>query len=182
MKFPVEWKKVNVVPTHKKSDKQCIKNCLPASLLSICSKMFERLSFNELHKFLNKNNLLSSNQLGIWLGVFCINQLFPISQEINQSIDNDLKLSGVLLDITKVFDKFWYEGPILKFSRKKRALLNGQNSFSKGSIAGVPQESILVLDLYKRFVWWLVDQLWTICRWHVPFHCYSWCHYKFLWA
>ena len=113
----------------QKSHKQCIKNCLPASLLSICSKIFERLLFNELHKFLNKNNLLSSNQSGIWLGVFCINQLSPISQEISQSIDNDLNLSGVLLDITKVFDKFWYEGPILKFSRKKKSAFKWSKHF-----------------------------------------------------
>ena len=54
MKFPMEWKKTNVVSIHKKNDKQCIKNYRPISLLLICSKIFGRLLFNELYKFLMK--------------------------------------------------------------------------------------------------------------------------------
>ena len=41
--FPSEWKKANVVPTFKKSDKQCIKNYRPVSLFPVCGKVFERL-------------------------------------------------------------------------------------------------------------------------------------------
>ena len=51
MKFPMVWKKTNVVPTPKKNDKQCIENYRPVSLLLICSKIFERLLFNKLYKF-----------------------------------------------------------------------------------------------------------------------------------
>ena len=69
MKFPM-------VPIHKKNDKQCIKNYRPVSLLPICSKIYQRLLFNELHKFLNGNDLLSSTQLGFRPGESCINQLF----------------------------------------------------------------------------------------------------------
>ena len=67
MKFHMEWKKANVVLIHKKkkeNDKHCFKNYRPASLLPICSKIFERLLFNELYKFFNENDLLSSNQSG----------------------------------------------------------------------------------------------------------------------
>ena len=63
MKFPMEWKKTNVVPIKKKKkDKQCIENYRPVSLLLICSKIFERLLFNKLYKFFNENDILSSNQ------------------------------------------------------------------------------------------------------------------------
>ena len=44
--FPTEWKKANVVPVHKKSDKQILKNYRPVSLLPICGKIFERLWYN----------------------------------------------------------------------------------------------------------------------------------------
>ena len=54
IKFPIEWKKVNVVPIHTTNYKQCIKNYRPVSLLLICSNIFERLLFNELYKFLMK--------------------------------------------------------------------------------------------------------------------------------
>ena len=64
MKFPMEWKKTNVVPIQKKkkNDKQCIENYRPVSLLLICSKIFERLLFNKLYKFFNENDILSSYQ------------------------------------------------------------------------------------------------------------------------
>ena len=49
--FPSEWKKGSIVPVHKKSDKQNIKNYLPVSLLPICGKIFEGLIFNEMFRF-----------------------------------------------------------------------------------------------------------------------------------
>ena len=45
--YPCEWKKANVVPIHKKDDKQTLKNYHPVSLLPICSKVFERLKYRK---------------------------------------------------------------------------------------------------------------------------------------
>ena len=52
--FPLEWKKSNIVPVHKKGDKQCSKNYRPVSVLPICGKTFERLIFNDCLSFLLK--------------------------------------------------------------------------------------------------------------------------------
>ena len=88
MKFPMEWKKANVVPIHKKKNhKQCIKDYRPVSLLLICSKIFERLLFNELCNLLNENDLLSSKQSGFRVGDSCINQLLSITHGIYQSFN-----------------------------------------------------------------------------------------------
>ena len=46
--FPSEWKKGNIVPIHKKGDKQILQNYRPVSLLPICGKILERLMFNEM--------------------------------------------------------------------------------------------------------------------------------------
>ena len=43
--LPSEWKKRNVVPIHKKDDKQCLKNYRPISLLPICEKSFKKVNF-----------------------------------------------------------------------------------------------------------------------------------------
>ena len=57
--FPSEWKKVNVVPIHKKNDRQCFENYRPISLLPICDKILERLIFDEMFPFFIKNGLIS---------------------------------------------------------------------------------------------------------------------------
>ena len=48
--FPAESKKVNVVPVLKKGDHQCLKNHRRASLLSVFSKIFERLIYKPMFK------------------------------------------------------------------------------------------------------------------------------------
>ena len=45
-KFPLEWKKANIVPGHKKGDKQILENYCPITLLPITRKIFERILSN----------------------------------------------------------------------------------------------------------------------------------------
>ena len=52
--FPNNEKKSNVVPIHKKGDKQLLQNYRPVSLLPVCSKIFERIVFNPMLEFLEK--------------------------------------------------------------------------------------------------------------------------------
>ena len=60
--FPSEWKKTNIVPIHKKGDKQTLENYCPVSLLLICGKILDRLMFNKMFNFFNEIKLISSNQ------------------------------------------------------------------------------------------------------------------------
>ena len=45
-RFPSSWKKANVLPNHKKENRQLKKNHRPISLLPICGKIFEKLMFD----------------------------------------------------------------------------------------------------------------------------------------
>ena len=152
-------------------------------MLAICSKIFERLLFKDLHKCLNENDLISSNQPDFQPSDSCINQLLPITRKIYQSFDNNLGVREVILDISKAFDKVWHEGLILKLSRNSiyKPVKSFQRFFkmpkTKGAIKWSSSWSIyecysariyfrtsFVLDLYKRLVVWFVVQLQILYR------------------
>ena len=57
-------KRSNVVPVHKKVDKQLIliKNYRLVSLLPICGKLMKKLMFNSIFNFIDTRNMLSVRQ------------------------------------------------------------------------------------------------------------------------
>ena len=61
-RFLLEWKNANVVPIHKKGDKQIMKNYRPVSLLPIRGKIFERLLYDTMFDFFSENNPLFLDQ------------------------------------------------------------------------------------------------------------------------
>ena len=71
--YPSEWKKANVVPVHKKGDKQSLKNYRPISLQPIFGKSFERISYNNIFKYLAINKLKSDHQSGFKSRDSCVN-------------------------------------------------------------------------------------------------------------
>ena len=153
-------KKANVIPVHKKDNKQTLENYCLVSLLLICGKAFERLIYNSLFEFFIRNELISSNQSGFKPDDSCMNHLLSITHDIYKSFDDVYEVRGVFLDISKAFDKAWHNGLIYKLkqngvscnlmnlkrglldARKQRVVLNGQ---------GVPQGSILGPLLFLIF-------------------------------
>ena len=77
----------------------------------------ERFMCNEMFTFLTDNSLISPNQSRFRLGNFCLNHLFTITSEIHKLFDNDFKVKEIFLDISKLFDKVWHEGVLLKLNR-----------------------------------------------------------------
>ena len=118
------------------------------SLLPVCGKIFGRLIFNFLYKYLEAKKLLSVHQSGFRSSDSCVNQFLSIVHKLYKAFDAypTLKTRGVLLDMSKVFDKVWHEGLIFKLKSVgvsdsllrliesflsnifQRVLLNGQTS------------------------------------------------------
>ena len=63
-RYPFIWKRSNIIPVHKKNDKQLVKNYRPISLLPIFGKIFEKIIFDRLYNFLSQEELLNPNQSG----------------------------------------------------------------------------------------------------------------------
>ena len=47
--LPRYMKRSNIIPVHKKSDKQIVKNYHPISLLPIFGKIFEKIILNKIY-------------------------------------------------------------------------------------------------------------------------------------
>ena len=114
----------------KKSDKQCVNNCGPVSLLPICSKVLERIIYNIMFTYFIENNLISENQSGCKPGDFCVIRLLAITHEIFSRFDDNYEVRGVFLDISKDFDKVWHEGIIHKLKCNPKLFDDDTSLFS----------------------------------------------------
>ena len=159
--FPNNWKKSNVVPIHKKGDKQLLQNYCPVSLLPVCSKIFERIAFNPMLEFLEENNLLCSHQSEFCSSDSCQSQLISIVHDIYASFDQSptLEVKANFLDISKAFYKVWHEGLLFKLecirisgnllsilkiflnNKFQRVVLDSQCSNWSSVLVGVPQRT-----------------------------------------
>ena len=119
------------------------------SLLSICSKIFEKLTFDSIYEFIDKNNLFNSNQSGFRPNEFCIHQLISITHNIFSASDANPSLEVRDVSFSLIYLKHLIEFVMtVSFlykltesflnNRCQWVALNGQSSVWKSVIAGVP--------------------------------------------
>ena len=101
-KAPTSWKLANVIPVHKKGDRDPVSNYRPISLLSIVSKMMEKFIHN--HVNIITNNLICSEQHSFIKGKSCSTQLTGVYHEIGSYLDSSIQTDIIYLDFSKAFD------------------------------------------------------------------------------
>ena len=159
--FPDQWKLANVSPIHNKNDKQLVSNYRPISLLPICSKILEKIIFNNMYRYLVVNDLISKHQSGFRPGDSTTNQLLFLVHTIHLALDEQKEVRSLFLDMSKAFDKVWHDGLLFKLqrngidgqllqlfksylsNRKQRVVINSFESEWGLIEAGVPQGSVL---------------------------------------
>ena len=159
--FPDQWKLANVSPIHKKNDKQLVSNYRPISLLPICSKILEKIIFNNMYRYLVVNDLISKHQSGFCPGDSTTNQLLFLVRTIHLALDEQKEVRSLFLDMSKAFDKVCHDGLLFKLqrngiegqllqlfksylsNRKQRVVINGFESEWGLIESGVPQGSVL---------------------------------------
>ena len=77
--FPDELKTAKVIPIYKSGDKTSIENYRPISVLSVFSKVFEKIMYNHLINFINKHNILYKYQFGFRKRHSTLSIIMPLS-------------------------------------------------------------------------------------------------------
>ena len=131
--FPSNWKRGNIVPVHKKGNKNLINNYRPVSLLPIFSKIYEKCIYDTLYNYFEGNDLFSKSQSGFRKCDSCVSQLLSITYEVFKCLDANPSLDtcGIFLNISKAFDRVWHEALFSKLRsyRTSDSLLCLFNSF-----------------------------------------------------
>ena len=113
--FPDCWKVSSVVPVFKNvAERSTAKNYCPVSLLSVVSKVFEKLVNNRIVDHLENCGLFSDFQYGFRSSRSTTDLLTVVSDRIVRAFNRSEATRAVSLDISKAFDRVWHAGLLHK--------------------------------------------------------------------
>jgi hypothetical protein len=168
--FPSKLKKAVITPLFKKNDKMNPSNYRPIALLSIFSKLLEKLAKVRLVRFLNKHNFFSKSQYGFQSNLNTSTALIDFMSQVYTSINDGNITAGIFVDVMKAFDTVDHEillyrmhqagirGVALKWFRSyltgRTQTTKVRNTFSQeGKInLGIPQGSVLSGPLFLIYI------------------------------
>ena len=142
--------------SHKKDNKQILKNYGPISLLPISAKIFERIIYNKIFEYLIENNLITENHSGFKPGDSFIDQHLSVTHDIYKSFDGGFEVEGVFLDTSKAFNKVWHEGLIYKNRMKTKWNIRKAFKYNKRFLrlkkteSGTKREIFILGKYYSR--------------------------------
>jgi len=108
--FSYLFKVTTVLPLHEKSDSSLISNYKPISLLSVTSKVVEKVVYRKLSSFLFStnttagNSLLTNHQYGYRPTFSALHALLDATEFLRVNLEKGLCVSGLFLDFFKAFD------------------------------------------------------------------------------
>ena len=101
---PEKLKIAKITPIFKKGSKLSTSNYRPISLLSNINKLIERLVYNRVFNFANKQKLFYNFQYGFRPKHSTAHALTNITEEIRDSLDKNKYSCAVFVDFQKAFD------------------------------------------------------------------------------
>ena len=76
----------------------------PASTVSLFAKILERLVYNQLNHFLEKENILFKDQFGISKNYSTEQAILELTDNLKMKIDSNEAICSIFLDLSKAFD------------------------------------------------------------------------------
>ena len=102
--FPKQWKVSRVCPIPKTNSPASIKNYRPISVLSVFSKVCERVILNQLSSFIEIQNIYNINQSNFRKGHSTNTLLLKLKDDIRTAINRSEVTLIILIDYSKAFD------------------------------------------------------------------------------
>ena len=161
--FPDCWKVSSVVLVFKNvGERSTAKNYRRISVLSVVSKVFEKLVNNRIVDHLEKCGLFSHFHYGFRSSRSTTDILTVVSDRIARAFDRSGATRAVALDISKALGRVWHTGRLHKCKKVlqnfrsdvwhyfvfSRVVLDGKSSQEYPVNAGFPQGSILGPTLF----------------------------------
>ena len=112
-KFPITLKNANVTPVHKKDDPTDKTNFRPISVLPLLSKVFERVIYKQLGKYVD--TFLNKLLCGFRKAHCTQHALFKLLQRWQNELDNSGLVGTILMDHSKAYDCLPHDLIIAKF-------------------------------------------------------------------
>ena len=107
--FPNLMKLAKVIPIFKAGSKFLVNNYRPISLLSVFSKIFEKIVHQQLFDFMSTNSVIFESQFGFQKGRSTNHSLIEIVENIRNCIDSSMYGCGIFIDLKKAFDTVNHE-------------------------------------------------------------------------
>ena len=168
--FPKLLKNAIIIPIFKGSSYTDPSNYRPISVLTIFSKLLEKLFYSRLIAFVDRHNILHSNQFGFRKHKSTNTAIASVLSNLLYSYTSNKKTVLALLDLKKAFDFINHDLLLMKLkhygvrgtplqwltsylaNRTQKVKANNMYSDVKLISAGVPQGSILDPLLFIIFV------------------------------
>ena len=107
--FAAILKCAKIIPLHKSGSRYTTNNYRPISLLSTISKVFEKLLYVRLEKFLRRNNAITKHQFGFRQGYSTDMAVVDLYSMLQSNNDDGYLTCCIFLDLSKAFDTVNYD-------------------------------------------------------------------------
>ena len=168
--FPNLMKLAKVIPIFKSGSKLLVTNYRPISLLSVFSKIFEKIVHKQFYSFLCTNSVIYDTQFGFQKNKSTLHSLIEIVENIRNCMDKSNYGCGIFIDLKKAFDTVnhtiliqklehygvrgksldWFSSYLI--GRTQYTFCNNHSSQVKEITCGIPQGSVLGPLLFLLYI------------------------------